>query len=323
MVILEGVAFPLDVLNKNGWGIPSSDADNAISSLKNAVVRVCSRDAPHGCDISEDPKAEIGRVLAAWNDNGIVRTRVEITDSVANQKLMDRTWPMKWSVYGKSKTKNNGWTEGANIRSITLVTNPAWDDATFNIAASEDGENKLHFFNDFSISAPVVDTMTEQNNTPPGGTSPAELEAKLKEQQGIIEALTKDKTELTSQIEALNTQLGELKTVAASKDAELAKRITLEEAQKLVASAIAADHEKQAKDAILAKLVAARETRGLAPKTEELQVLTAAQLQSALDDLEAIDLSASTQVKYQANNGNGSRLKIYDPLQRLGPNGGF
>lgn len=323
MVILEGVAFPLDVLNKNGWGIPSSDADNAISSLQSAVVRVCSRDSPHGCDVNEDPKAEIGRVLAAWNDNGIVRTRVEITDSVANQKLMDRTWPMKWSVYGKSKTKNNGWTEGANIRSITLVTNPAWDDATFNIAASEDGENKFLFFNDFSISASVVDTMTEQNNTPPGGASPAEFEAKLKEQQGIIDALTKDKTDLISQIEALNTQLGELKTVAASKDAELAKRITLEEAQKLVASAIAADHEKQAKDAILAKLVAARETRGLAPKTEELQVLTAAQLQSALDDLEAIDLSASTQVRYQANNGNGGRLKIYDPLQRLGPNGGF
>lgn len=323
MVILEGVAFPLDVLNKNGWGIPSSDADNAISSLQSAVVRVCSRDSPHGCDVSEDPKAEIGRVLAAWNDNGIVRTRVEITDSVANQKLMDRTWPMKWSVYGKSKTINNGWTEGANIRSITLVTNPAWDDATFNIVASEDGENKFLFFNDFSISASVVDTMTEQNNTPPGGASPAEFEAKLKEQQGIIDALTKDKTDLLSQIEALNTQLGELKTVAASKDAELAKRITLEEAQKLVASAIAADHEKQAKDAILAKLVAAREARGLAPKTEELQVLTAAQLQSALDDLEAIDLSASTQVRYQANNGNGGRLKIYDPLQRLGPNGGF
>ncbi|WP_156811056.1 hypothetical protein [Methanomethylovorans hollandica] len=26
MVIIEGVAFPLDFLNKNGWGVPSSDA---------------------------------------------------------------------------------------------------------------------------------------------------------------------------------------------------------------------------------------------------------------------------------------------------------
>jgi hypothetical protein len=48
MVILEGVAFPLDVINKNGWGIPSSDADNAISSLQKAVFRGgCSSDFPH------------------------------------------------------------------------------------------------------------------------------------------------------------------------------------------------------------------------------------------------------------------------------------
>jgi len=206
---------------------------------------------------------------------------------------------------------------------LTLVTNPAWDDATFEIAASDDGELGIRFFQPFELSASVVDTMTENITPPTGGASPAEFEAKLKEQQGIIEALTKDKTDMASQIEALNTQLGELKTVAASKDAELAKRITLDDAQKLVASAIAADHEKQARDAALEKLVAARETRGLAPKTEELQVLTAAQLQSALDDLEAIDLSASTQVRYQANNGNGGRLKIYDPLQRLSANGGF
>jgi len=93
----------LDVLNKNGWGIPSSDADNVISSLRNAVIRVCSRDSPHGCDLSEDPKAEIGRVLTAWNDNGLVRTTIDITDSIATRKLRDGVWPYKWSVYAKSK----------------------------------------------------------------------------------------------------------------------------------------------------------------------------------------------------------------------------
>lgn len=317
MVIIEGVAFPLDVLNKNGWGIPSRDADNAISSLQTAVVRVCSRDAPHGCDINEDPKAEIGRVIAAWNDNGIVRAKVDVTDSVAEQKLIDETWPKKWSVYAKSKKLKDGWTEGIDVRSLTLVTNPAWDDATFEIAASEDGELGIRFFQSFELIASVVDTMTEQTNTPPGGTSPAEFEAKLKEQQGIIDALTKENTELTTQIEALNTQLGELKTIAASKDAELAKRITIEEAQKLVASAIAADHEKQAKEAALEKLIAARKERGLDPKTEELQALTAAQINSALDDLEKINIFASSQFRYSSTNaGSSSKPDVFDPFTK-------
>lgn len=35
MVIIEGVAFPLDNINKNRWGVPAAEADSAISSLKN------------------------------------------------------------------------------------------------------------------------------------------------------------------------------------------------------------------------------------------------------------------------------------------------
>ena len=317
MVIIEGAAFPLDVLNKNGWGVPSSDADNAISSLQNAVIRICPRDSPHGCDVSEDPNAEIGRVLAAWVDGNKVLTKVDITDSIAQQKLIEGTWPKKWSVYAKSKKLKDGWTEGIDVRSLTLVTNPAWDDATFEIAASDDGELGIRFFQPFELSASVVDTMTENITPPTGGASPAEFEAKLKEQQGIIEALTKDKTDMASEIEALNTQLGELKTIAASKDAELAKRITTEDAQKLVASAIAADHEKQAKEAALEKLVAARKERGLDPKTEELQTLTAAQINSALDDLEKINLFASTKFSYSSTSGGASsKPDIFDPFTK-------
>ena len=256
----------MDVLNKNGWGIPSSDADNAISSLQKAVVRVCSRDAPHGCDATEDPKAEIGRVLAAWNDNGIVRTRVDITDSIANQKLNDHTWPMKWSVYGKSKAKVNGWTDGANIRSITLVTNPAWDDATFNIAASEYGENKFLFFNDFELMASVDDTMTGNNTLSAGGLSPAEFEQQLADKQKMIDDLTNEKTGLADQLASVTKERDELKTLAASLKEENSKRITTDDAKQMIAAAIAADHDAQARSAAIEKLTAARAVFGLETK---------------------------------------------------------
>lgn len=61
------------------------------SQVKNAVIRVCPRDAPHGCNFSEDPKAEIGRVFDAWKEDNEVKARADITDSVASQKITDGT----------------------------------------------------------------------------------------------------------------------------------------------------------------------------------------------------------------------------------------
>jgi len=36
-------------------GIPFSEAENVIYSLKGSVLRICPRDRPHECDFSEDP----------------------------------------------------------------------------------------------------------------------------------------------------------------------------------------------------------------------------------------------------------------------------
>jgi hypothetical protein len=40
-------------------GIPFSEADNAISSLKSSVLRICPRDAPQEYDFSEYPNDEM------------------------------------------------------------------------------------------------------------------------------------------------------------------------------------------------------------------------------------------------------------------------
>jgi hypothetical protein len=64
-MVLIGTAFPLDKLNSDGWKVQSSEADNAISSLNNIVIRVYPHDSPHGCDYSEDLNAEIGKMPGA------------------------------------------------------------------------------------------------------------------------------------------------------------------------------------------------------------------------------------------------------------------
>jgi hypothetical protein len=306
MVIIEGTAFPLDTLNKNGWGVPASEADSAISSLKNAVIRVCPRDSPHGCDYSEDPKAEIGRVLDAWKENDRIRARAEITDPVASQKISEGTWPKKWSVYSKAAALKNGWAHGVSNRSLTLVTNPAWDESTWEIAASDDGQIGIRFFEQFSIVASVDDTMTENNTPPSGGVSPAELDKQIADKQKEIDDLKASNGTLTEQITTLTNEVEEIKTVAASKDAELSRRITMEEAQKLIASAIAADKEARDREAVLEKLTAARKELSLETRPEDYNNLTAADLEKMVDEFGKIKLSAAAPVKYPSASGSGT-----------------
>lgn len=138
-IFIEGTVFPIGEKNANGWGIPESEAENAISSLRSSVVRVCSRDNPHGCDITEDPKAEIGHIVDVWRVGQLVKAKAAINDLVASQKIADKTLHKNWSIYGNAHTVVDGWATNFNARSLTLVQNPAWGAAKWDIAASEGG----------------------------------------------------------------------------------------------------------------------------------------------------------------------------------------
>ncbi|HII01109.1 TPA: hypothetical protein HA351_05480 [Methanosarcinaceae archaeon] len=160
-LFIEGTAFPLGELNKNGWGVPFSEAGNAISSLKNSVIRICPRDAPHICDIFEDPFAEIGRFMDAWREGDEIVARAEITDSVAAQKVDDGTWETAWSIYSLSDgIDSGGWTHGFEARSMTLVNDPAWEQAVWQIAASESGKLAVRCTHRFRIVSSKTETKT-------------------------------------------------------------------------------------------------------------------------------------------------------------------
>jgi hypothetical protein len=144
-LFIEGLAFPLNQKNANGWGIPASEADNAINSLKASVIRICPRDGPHDCDFSEDPRAEVGRIVAAWREGDVIKAKGQITDSIAAQKITDGTWEKNWSTYVQaSNIDSEGWATGIEARSMTLVRNPAWSQAAWEITASEDGNTRFH-----------------------------------------------------------------------------------------------------------------------------------------------------------------------------------
>lgn len=147
-LLLDGPVFPIAQKNRNGWGIPPDSIDSAISSLKTSVVRICPSifgESEHHCDLSGSRKDEIGKVVDAYLDNNEVRAVVEITDSVAIQKLRDGTWQPTWSVFGSGQRDSDGWVHGYINESLTFVKNPAWENAKGEIifSASEDEQSEV------------------------------------------------------------------------------------------------------------------------------------------------------------------------------------
>lgn len=147
-LLLDGPVFPITQKNRNGWGIPLDSVDSAISSLKTSVVRICPSifgESEHHCDLSGSRKDEIGKVVDAYLDNNEVRAVVEITDSVAIQKLSDGTWQPTWSVFGSGQRDSDGWVHGYTNESLTFVKNPAWENAKGEIifSASEDEQSEV------------------------------------------------------------------------------------------------------------------------------------------------------------------------------------
>lgn len=320
MVIIEGT-FPLDEINSNGWGLRSSDADNAISSLKTSVIRVCPRDSPHGCDLSEDPNAEIGTVIGAWKEPEQIRIRADITDSVASKKLEDGTWPKKWSPYALAPSLEGGWAKDIEFRSLTLVTNPAWENATFQIAASGDGKIGIRALESFTLTASQKgDPLPNNDNNPPaeGDPSPeekiAQLEQDIADKDTKIGDLEKSNSDLTAANEELDRKVKDMEKLTASLKDEKTKMITLDEAKKLVAAELDNYKEDLAKTSAIEKLTAARKELDLETKAEDYQHLTAADIDKLAAEYGGIKLTAAAGVQYPAGDSGNSRIGVFNPV---------
>jgi hypothetical protein len=311
-LFIEGLAFPLNQKNANGWGIPASEADNAIKTLQSSVIRICPRDGPHDCDFSEDPKAEVGRIVAAWREGDTIRAKGQITDSTAIQKISDGTWEKNWSIYVQaSNIDSEGWATGIEARSMTLVRNPAWSQAAWEIAASEDGNSRFRTLSQFTLIA-----SQKEGETIPDDTI-EDLKKQIEEKDKIIEELkpvAASVPELEKQIEGLTASLEDLKgkleektTLIASLEKGQAGSVPMEKVKELIASAISEHDAEMAKinerDTAFKAFAAAREKFGLETKPEDFKSLTAADLNKLAEEFGGVKLSASA-VQYPAGNSS-------------------
>jgi hypothetical protein len=299
MVIIEGTAFPLDKLNENGWGVPASEADNAISSLKNAVIRVCPRDSPHGCDLSEDPKSEIGRVLDAWREGNLIKTRAEITDTIAERKILDRVWEPTWSVYGIANDSKDGWVSGFSARAMTLVRDPAWKDATFDVAASR---GYLVFSSAYAIiNTPTGDeTMTNDETT----SKDAEIKT-LKEELAAASAKI---GELSKSLES--AQIAAASAIPADKNTEMVNT----RAKEIAAEMVAAQEEDRKKTEAIQKYASVATKLGMYVDNTMFKSMTASAVAKAAENLELAASGSSRMFSfnptYPANEDNDRKLTV-------------
>lgn len=328
-IFIEGVAFPLGIINANGWGIPFAEADNAIKSLKTSVVRICSRVDPHICDYMEDPFSEIGHVVDSWRDGDDIVCKAEITDSQAVQKIEDGTWKTTWSVFAYSdETDSGGWVHNLIVKSITIVDNPAWEQAQWSVTASKDsGTQEVRKISQFKLIA-------SSQNIEGGLLTPEEELENLKkeieekdgkitelgEQAGKVEGLEKQIGELGASVKDLENKLKEKETMIASLEKTEAGSVPMDKVKELIASAIA---EHDAEQVVLKAnaeareaFVAARKALGMETKPDQFTALTASEFKEMTDTL-TVKLSASEKPIYPADPGSGGpKIQVFDPVTR-------
>ncbi len=184
MIEIEGLVFPLGVLNLNDWGVPLTEEETAITTAEGAKVRICSRVDPHFCDVIGDPSSEIGSVINAWTEgegaDKAIYAKAVIKDSIAAQKIEDGVWKNAWSVFLNYQTiDSGGWVHGVQIESITLVDDPAWPTATWKVVSAANGSRKLLYRSTYKLTT----KSTKQGGNMPKTNEELEAEnARLKEE---------------------------------------------------------------------------------------------------------------------------------------------
>jgi uncharacterized protein YoxC len=344
-LFIQGLAIPINQKNKNGWGVPSSEAANVISSLKTSILKICPGES-HACDYSGDPFGRIGRNVAAWLEDDGVHAKYEVTDSIAERKLKEGTWhDLKWSTFASSKndhTKNDGWVYGVAVKTMTLVKNPAWEQAQFKIAASEDEFSEYHIYSDFELISEGDPISEDYEKTIKELTaSKAELEKKIteltasvedktkalnvavndiSEAKTALEAAEKNVTELTASVDELTKEvetkdktITEKTTLIASLEKEREGTVPMTKLETIIAAAIekhdaekAAEFERQEAFKLYASVL---DPEG---KIEEYPGMTAENFRK-LAEKAGTKLSASANIKYPAEPSGSSGWTVGRP----------
>lgn len=325
-ISISGLAFPLNVINANGWGVPRSEVNNAIESLKSSVVRICTRAEAHICDYSEDPYSEIGHITDAWEQDGGIYAKGIITDSAAEAKITEGTWGKNWSVFAYEQGNIDGFSQGFQARSMTLVQFPAWESSKWDIAAAAAKGDK----NKIGRSVPsIFEIITASTKTacnkhkkgdkvadPTEAEKIIELEKKLAESAKALsdlqEAVKTSNEAVTAANKAQEKVITEQKAVIASLQKDKAGAVPLDKIPEMISAALKEDKEEVKRAAAYDRLAAAMKANNVETSPEETASLSAATLEKFAEQWET-KLKASNDPNYPAAHTGGADTGIFNP----------
>ena len=315
-MLIEGVAFPVDVLNANNQGIPLSEVPNTLASLPLSPIRICTRlpnESAHHCDFSGDPKSEIGRIIEAWHDTtvtpSVIMTVAEILDSVAIQKIMDGVWANTWSFFGSGIEDEKGFIHDFHVEAMTLVNDPAWKESQFKVIAASAGDNPTIKKWRFDARMTVKASDSKEKKVKKMTDKPEDVFDKVALESRISTMIADHQKAMASKdalIVEKDTEIASLKSASAT-------MLTQEAATKLAESVAAS------KIAEFQKLQTADKERAVA-MAEHVKVAVAAGLveteeKARLEKFSAAEIKTQTEMikKIAASTGNGLPNYAADP----------
>jgi hypothetical protein len=325
-LIVDGPAFTADKINKNGWGISSHLAPAFAASLKGSPIRYCPHGTPlpglhaqHMCDALNDTKSiagEVQDVYASGTDEKgrpVYRQRAVITAAHVIQGLLSGVIPPKWSVYGRGKKHDaTGMFTDAVGTAVSLVDEPAYSEAVFQLAASVGSNLPLYKlgdkspgnepFGDHSMGNEVPNNI--QTPAPPAQASPAPAVAPGTQPAAgpaaqptapTIDAVTKEKLDKIDLLIKENEELKkQIKDATKSPAAEEDEVMTEAQIKKLISDARVQERDQLTRETLAKEIVQYKVAAGLlkpedmAKAEERLVPLAAAELESQKADYSAI-----------------------------------
>ena len=154
-LIIDGPFFTCNTLNLNSWGIPESEAAGFAATFTGQPVRWCPQGktvldpesgdviaAEHYCDLVNSQKTIVGKIISVYpngrnpDGNLVYWQKAEITDPNTIMGIKSGKIPTNVSMwaYG-TEMLDDGMVRGARGMSESIVTEPAYQEASFQYRA--------------------------------------------------------------------------------------------------------------------------------------------------------------------------------------------
>lgn len=301
-ITVDGALFTADKVNKNGWGVDSSEADDFALSLQGEPIRYCPDGVPmpgipaeHACDARDDKASIIGTIdevyLAGKDKHGrnVYNQRATITASKVIEGLKSGLIKPMWSVFGVARgITKTGMVIKPRGKAATIVSEPAYDEAVFRLAASIDPNLPLYKHGSIAGSKNIggASTMADEQknssqppagNTPPGNQQQAGGQDPAKQYAAEIEKLKADNKIMADKIAAQEKAEADIKAKAEAeakaKTQPATTSLTKEEVEKMITQARADERDQISRQNLANEVAAIKVSAGLLKK-EDVEKVT-------------------------------------------------